>query len=118
MRASEKYAQLEARGEQRPRCDCHDEPKRWHARPSGGQWECNEKHKLKFRLRYHDSSTGYRDGYLTQKARKYETEPDYKDRQTVRDSRRVWFFGTSATVPSEEGREFALGLIEEQRARR
>lgn len=40
---NEKYAQLEADGEERPVCECHDEPMRWKRRAdykAGGRWVC------------------------------------------------------------------------------
>lgn len=47
MRAAEKYAELEAAGLERPRCECHGEVMRWSAKdiPSGGCWRCVEKAK-------------------------------------------------------------------------
>ncbi len=39
----EKYAELEAAGQERPRCNCHQEPMRWERRTdykAGGRWRC------------------------------------------------------------------------------
>lgn len=41
---TERYAELEARGEERPRCDCHGEPMAWNREAryrNGGRWRCN-----------------------------------------------------------------------------
>lgn len=41
--AAEKYAELEARGEERPKCECHGETMYWALRRDvqrGGQWNC------------------------------------------------------------------------------
>lgn len=77
--AAEKYAELEARGEERPKCKCHSEPMVWKARTdytSGGHWHCS--------IRARARANAWRDKNLDQArassrasmARKYKANPD------------------------------------------
>jgi hypothetical protein len=45
---AEKYAELAAKGEERPNCECHGMPQYWRARTdaiAGGGWRCAEKNR-------------------------------------------------------------------------
>lgn len=95
--AAEKYAELEALGLERPRCECHGEPKNW-ARDGrkgqrGGRWKCSIKHKkVAYRYRadniekvHADNRTRYeanRDKEIERMA-SYRSDPDFRRRQTI-----------------------------------
>lgn len=53
--AAEKYAELEAAGEERPTCGCHGVPMKWQiaadGRPSGGGWRCADAGRTRERTR-------------------------------------------------------------------
>lgn len=55
MRASEKYAELEAGGLERPRCNCHDEPMVWGGKKTGGCWLCRIKRR-EYCRRWHETN--------------------------------------------------------------
>jgi hypothetical protein len=49
IKPKQKYAELETAGEQRPRCECHDEPMVWTRREdyaAGGRWEHGRKYPV------------------------------------------------------------------------
>ena len=119
MRAAEKYADLEARGEDRPLCKCHGAPMRWKAAPSGGGWRCNEKHKLEYRLRYHDPSRDYRERVLSRCSHRYALNiGGRRDKVTEQGSRKIMVFGESITLPDQSAKEFALRLREDYKRKR
>src|SRR5579875_869480 len=78
--ASAKYAELEARGEERPRCECHGEKMAWAKaprHPQGGRWRCAEAQR-QARLRYAQSEKSLeRNRRYNQSAKGRETRRRY-----------------------------------------
>lgn len=60
--AAAKYAELDARGEPRPRCRCHDHPMHWQLRKDfavdGGRWQCSVQRRSRDRRRIRMSAGG------------------------------------------------------------
>ena len=135
--AAEKYAELKARGEERPKCECHGVEMLWvrdAGRLGGGSWRCAERRRHQIRVssaRYRaanpekvrDRNARYRSENIEKisasQARWISQNRDKRRAATARwraKNPQIKMFGEVFTLPSIELVEFSRHLREQRKA--